>query len=161
MGLGFRVSGFRVENFVFRVSGFVFRVSGFGLRVAGFGFRVSGFGLNAQGRVLSVECRVLSVECRVLSAECLGFRVGTDLKTSRSFLMHMKLSVLIASRTCSYRNSRVSVWIRPCSGRGAARAEDAQGTPTQGHISSSIVVYEDKRCRGEAPPPPGAGCEGP
>jgi len=26
---------------------------------------------------------------------------------------------------------------------GAARAEDAQGTPTQSHISPSILVYED------------------
>ena len=30
------------------------------------------------------------------------------------------------------------------SGRGAARAEDAQGTPTQSHISPSILEYEDK-----------------
>ena len=29
------------------------------------------------------------------------------------------------------------------SGRGAARAEDAQGTPTQSHISPSILVYEE------------------
>ena len=29
------------------------------------------------------------------------------------------------------------------SGRCAARAEDAQGTPTQSHISPSILVYED------------------
>ena len=29
-------------------------------------------------------------------------------------------------------------------GRGAARAEDAQGTPTQSHTSPSILVYEDK-----------------
>ena len=28
-------------------------------------------------------------------------------------------------------------------GRGAARAEDAQGTPTQSHISPSILVYEE------------------
>ena len=28
-------------------------------------------------------------------------------------------------------------------GRGAARAEDAQRTPTQSHISPSILVYED------------------
>ena len=27
---------------------------------------------------------------------------------------------------------------------GAARAEDAQGTPTQSRISQSILVYEDK-----------------
>ena len=29
-------------------------------------------------------------------------------------------------------------------GWGAARAEDAQGTPTQGHVSPSILVYEEK-----------------
>jgi len=28
--------------------------------------------------------------------------------------------------------------------RGAARAEDAQGTPTQSHISPSILVYDEK-----------------
>ena len=30
------------------------------------------------------------------------------------------------------------------SGRGTTRAEDAQGTPTQSHISASILVNEDK-----------------
>jgi hypothetical protein len=29
------------------------------------------------------------------------------------------------------------------SGRGATRVEDAQGTPTQSHISPSILVHED------------------
>jgi hypothetical protein len=29
-------------------------------------------------------------------------------------------------------------------GRGTARAEDAQGTPTQSHTSPSKMVYEDK-----------------
>ena len=29
-------------------------------------------------------------------------------------------------------------------GGGTARAEDAQGTPTQSHISPSILVYEDE-----------------
>jgi len=28
-------------------------------------------------------------------------------------------------------------------GRGDARAEDAQGTPTQSHISPSVLVYEE------------------
>ena len=32
---------------------------------------------------------------------------------------------------------------RDLSGRGAARAEDAQGTPTQSHISPTILVYKD------------------
>ena len=30
-------------------------------------------------------------------------------------------------------------------GMSTARAEDAQGTPTQSHISPSILVYEEKR----------------
>ena len=29
-------------------------------------------------------------------------------------------------------------------GRGTTKAEDSQGTPTQSHISPSILVYEDK-----------------
>ena len=33
--------------------------------------------------------------------------------------------------------------------RGAARAEDAQGTPTQSHISPRILVYEDSRLGGQ------------
>ena len=33
--------------------------------------------------------------------------------------------------------------LRGGSGRGTTRAEDAQGTPTQSHISPSILVYED------------------
>jgi len=32
-------------------------------------------------------------------------------------------------------------------GRGTTRAEDVQGTPTQSHILSSILVYEDRRER--------------
>ena len=31
------------------------------------------------------------------------------------------------------------------SGRGTARADNTQGTPTQIHISPSILVYEDKK----------------
>jgi len=31
------------------------------------------------------------------------------------------------------------------SGRGTTRVEDARGTPTQSHISPSILVYEEKR----------------
>jgi len=35
-------------------------------------------------------------------------------------------------------------------GRGTTRANDAQGTPTQSHISPRILVYEDYRQRREA-----------
>ena len=38
--------------------------------------------------------------------------------------------------------------IRNHFGRGAARAEDVQGTPTQSHISQSILVYEDIPLKG-------------
>ena len=37
------------------------------------------------------------------------------------------------------------------SGRGTTRAEDAQGKPTQSHISPSILVDEDKRRVGGRP----------
>jgi len=41
----------------------------------------------------------------------------------------------------------VRFWAVRDSGRGAARAEDAQGTPTQRHISR-ILVYADERREG-------------
>ena len=34
-------------------------------------------------------------------------------------------------------------WLSGTSGRGSARAEDAQGTHTQSHVSPSTLVYED------------------
>ena len=34
---------------------------------------------------------------------------------------------------------------RDLSGRGTTRADDAQGTPTQSHMSPSILVYEHTR----------------
>ena len=39
-------------------------------------------------------------------------------------------------------------------GRGAARAEDAQGTPTQSDISPSILIYEDYPSTHQVPPSP-------
>ena len=54
---------------------------------------------------------------------------------------------LFGSSCLSFGDSRLTrrgtTHSRDLSGRGAARAEDAQGTPTQSHISSSIQVYED------------------
>jgi hypothetical protein len=38
-------------------------------------------------------------------------------------------------KKCVYHGSKVS-------GRGTARAEDAEGTPTRGHMSPSILVYK-------------------
>ena len=45
------------------------------------------------------------------------------------------------SRTASYPRKTVD---RLSGGRGTTRAEDAQGTPDQSHISPSILVYEDE-----------------
>ena len=42
-----------------------------------------------------------------------------------------------------------TIYLLDISGRGAARAEDAQGTPTQSHISPGILVYEDKHVRAD------------
>ena len=56
----------------------------------------------------------------------------------------VSLEHLLLSREPSQR--RVSLYrviIEDLSGRGAARAEDAQGTPTQSQVSPSILVYED------------------
>jgi len=52
----------------------------------------------------------------------------------------IKLEPRVAPRQSVGRGDRLRV------GRGTTRAEDAQGTPTQSHISSSILVYEDNRC---------------
>ena len=41
-------------------------------------------------------------------------------------------------------------WVKE---RGTTRAEDAQGTPTQSHISLSILVYGDDEAP-QVPPPP-------
>ena len=42
-----------------------------------------------------------------------------------------------------------STVLRSLHGRGATRAEDAQGTPAQSHTSLSILVYEDIGLRNE------------
>jgi len=46
---------------------------------------------------------------------------------------------------CLPRDRGLSICVKRVSGRGTTRAEDAQGTPTQSHISPSILVYEDKK----------------
>jgi len=42
-------------------------------------------------------------------------------------------------------------YARDLSGRGSTRAEDAQGTPTQSHISPNIQVNEDSGEASDAP----------
>ena len=48
---------------------------------------------------------------------------------------------VIVKRRCYHRQG--TTHSRDLSGRGAARAEDAQWTPTQSHLSPSILAYED------------------
>ena len=49
-----------------------------------------------------------------------------------------------SANSALYFSDRLRVgWLNGVVGRGTARAEDAQGTPTQSHISPSILVYED------------------
>ena len=50
-----------------------------------------------------------------------------------------------SEETCSLARSLNKTLIdsQDLSGRGAARAEEAQETPTQSHVSPSILVYED------------------
>ena len=62
-----------------------------------------------------------------------GGRILVSLDTT------LLLDEVILASAFSFVVSELSV----C-GRGAARAEDAQGTPTLSHISPSILVYEDK-----------------
>ena len=58
-------------------------------------------------------------------------------------------------RRAAPRRSRSGMSRTPPTGRGAARTEDAQGTPTQSHVSPSILVYEDTPPPASlAPPPP-------
>ena len=47
-------------------------------------------------------------------------------------------------------------------GRGAARADDAQETPTQSHISLNILFYEEKHARSQhiSPGNQGGECNG-
>ena len=49
---------------------------------------------------------------------------------------------------CGYSMSGTPSPSGKLSGRGAASAEDAQRTPTQSHISPSLLVYEDKNQTG-------------
>ena len=51
---------------------------------------------------------------------------------------------MVGSGSLSMNSDRLRVGWLNLSARGATRAEDAQGTPTQSHISPSILVYEDE-----------------
>jgi len=57
-------------------------------------------------------------------------------------LLHLRIKGLLepVSKVIKDDGLRVS-----CSGRGTTSAEDGQGTPTQSHISPSILVYEENK----------------
>ena len=98
-----------------RVRGLRLRIKGSGFEVEGLRFKVSSFAV--PGLVFRVR---LSGDRARISVEGSGCR-AEDLRLRRAVLMRVCL---------------------PFSGRGTTRAKDAQGTPTQSHISPSILVYE-------------------
>jgi len=54
--------------------------------------------------------------------------------------------ISFADRPSKGRQVHIKVWTThswDLSGRGTTRAEDAQGTPAQSHISPNVLVYED------------------
>ena len=52
-------------------------------------------------------------------------------------------SAKVVNLYASWRPSRWTTHSRDHFGKGTATAEDAQWTPTQSHISPSILVYEE------------------
>ena len=128
----------------------------------GAGFRVQGLGsgCRVQGRGLTMK---RSPPWYTPPRACLGTRGSLVAKWRQSFQLKgvtrnsetaRALFPLPSSVDCDLLSiDRVSInhcwhshsW--DISGRGTTRAEDAQETPTQSHISPSILVYE------EYPPP--------
>ena len=47
-------------------------------------------------------------------------------------------------------SSITQIWKRIDPGLGTARAENAEGTPTQSHTSPSILVYEEEEVEDES-----------
>ena len=73
---------------------------------------------------------------------CKNYRFGPTVRDGGTYVyvLHVYLHVYVWLRTEDLKVTNPNL-----SGRGAARAEDAQGTPTQSHISPSMLVYEDNR----------------
>ena len=71
--------------------------------------------------------------------------VGTDSDDRVNFWRSMSTKWLQEQGNGSKYEAGVTLegpFVGTDSGRGTTRAEDAQGTPTQSHISLSILVYE-------------------
>jgi len=81
--------------------------------------------------------RVWCVKVRV---QVVGFRVYPSVE-------RMILEAFSCAADGSFNPSPNASWVRvdwlTGSGRGTTKAEDAQGTPTQSHISPIILVHED------------------
>jgi len=73
---------------------------------------------------------------RLLYYSTLGLGVVKKKKKGDLFLFRLLGRVLKAHRLLYHPTL--------CSEKGATRAENAQWTPTQSHMSPSILVYEDK-----------------
>ena len=98
-------------------------------------------GTASEGRRAARQCSRMFENTRACWSPlftCEGGGVCT--RKIDSSLKLFELSIFVVKATTHTRHSR------ELSGRGAARAEDAQGTPTQSHISPSILLYEEQ-CR--------------
>ena len=83
---------------------------------------------------------------------------GTYLNASNTYLVRVwcvcqALWGLVKPATYTLHPAPYTIQLTPCTlglvgstdWRGTTRAEDAQGTPTQSHISPNILVYEDNK----------------
>ena len=84
---------------------------------------------------------------RLLKFEIGVFRYGREHKKET---MKERTMSDLATKQLEYNHDMFSILGNRSNlhmpGRGTARAEDAQGTLTQSHISPSILVYEEEWC---------------
>jgi len=138
--------------FGFRFSVFGFRVSGFGVRDSGFEFRVS---VRVRVSVFGFERfrgGIAFKAHRLLYHSTLGLRV---IKKKRRHHSWIRVSVGVSGTSKVFRVCLSVMKKRIQRSTDAPKvvapqAEDAQGTPTQSHLSPSILVYEDQ-LRTDAP----------
>jgi len=146
-----------------RVEGSGFRVQGSGLMIEGSGFRVEVAGdvdkqngvchekvaRDKSGSVPLQSCSPFSRQRFVYIWSVFSDPRGRVvlLESQDQILIMTVIHLPIHSTTVKEalkHNDRLRA------GRGTARAEDAQGTPTQSHMLPSMLVYEEETSKAEA-----------
>ena len=122
-------------------------MQGAGCRVQGAGCRVQGAGCRMQGEgssaILSI-CRQIS-SARVSSSSSLLLS-SLEFSDPKVYAPGIRAPGETAAHFCEVGlDAAHSLLIALFAWRGTTRAEDAQGIPTQSHVSPSILVYEDKK----------------